>query len=127
MPFLKGKRKKWLLHRTGVNHVHMKFDVGRSGVKVVLELLHRSEDERLAMFEKLTQFKALLEEGFEGGLVWDYAYTRESGQEVARIYTELEGVDVHRQGDWEEMYEFMARKMHQLETNLLEIRDLIKN
>ena len=127
MSFLCGKRKKWLLHRTKVNNAHLKFEPGRSGVKVILELLHRSESKRLEMYEKIEQYKVILEQGFPEGLIWDYAYERESGQQVCRIYAELSGVDLHRQSQWEEMYTFMAEKMYQLENNFLEIRDLISD
>ena len=126
MPFLTGRRKKWLLHRTSVSHVHLLFDLSREDVKVVLELNHNDESKRLEMFEKIEKYKGIMDQGFEQGLIWDFAYQRDSGQEVCRIYVKLEGVDFHKQSQWEVMYEFMARQMFQLETNFLEIRDLIK-
>ncbi len=127
MYFLSGRKKKWLLHRTKVPNVHLKFDPDRNGVKVVLEIQHRNEEKRLEMFEKIEQYKVILEEDFDDGLIWDYVYEREPGIEVCRIYTELLGVDLHRQVQWEEMYTFMAEKMYLLERNFLEIRDLIDN
>ena len=127
MPFLQGKRKRWLLHRTKVNNVHLKFEPSRDGVKVILELLHRDENKRLEFYERIEQYKIILEQGFEDGLIWDFAYERESGQIVCRIYVELKGVDLHRQSQWEEMYGYMAENMNRLENNFLEIRDLIRD
>lgn len=126
MNYLRGRRKKWMLHQTKVNHVHLKFDPGRNGVQVILEILHRSEEQRLEVYEQIESCKGILEEGFENGLIWDFAFVRENGQEVCRIYTEKTGVDLHKMADWEEMYEFMAENMYQLELNFLEIRELIK-
>lgn len=123
---MKGRRKMWILHKTKVPHVQLKFDTGRDGVQVILELLHRSETERLEMYELIERCKGILEEGFENGLIWDFAYVRDNGQEVCRIYCEQKGLDLHRQADWEEMYTFMAENMYRLETNFLEIRELIK-
>lgn len=125
MPFLNGRQKKWLLHRTKVNNVHLKFEPGRDEVKVILEILHRNENKRIEMFEKIAKYKVIVEQGFPDGLVWDYTYRRESGQEVCRIYTERKGLDLHRQSQWGEIYTFMAATMYQLEANFLEIRDLI--
>lgn len=71
------------------------------------------------MYERIETYKAVLEEGFEEGLIWDFVVVRETGQEVCRIYTLLEGVDIHRKSDWP--------KMHFLQNNFLEIRDLIKD
>lgn len=123
--YLSGRKKKWLLHRTKINHVHLKFDTGRDAVQVVLEIMHRNEEERLNMYEKIEQCKSLLEDGFKDGLIWDFAYVRDTGQEVCRIYTELKGVDLHRQSDWGTMYPFMAENMFKLERNLLTFRDLL--
>jgi len=125
MPFLRGRRRTWVLHQTKVPNVHLKFEPDRNGVKVVLEIQHRNEEKRLEMFEKLEQYKVILEEGFENGLVWDFAFERETGQQVCRIFTMLSGVDINRQVQWEEMYTFMAQNMYKLETNFLELRELI--
>ena len=124
-PFLKGRRRIWMLHKTKVPHVQLKFDPGRDGIQIILELLHRNENERLEVYELLERCKTILEDGFSNGLIWDFAYMRENGQEVCRIYTEKKGLDIHRQRDWEEMYEFMAANMLQMEKNFLEVRELI--
>lgn len=126
MPFLKWKDKKWILHRTKIADVHLKFEPGRDGIKVILEIGHHDLNKRLEQYEKIEQYKVILEEGFEEGLIWDYAYTRDTGQEVCRIYTEKKGLDWHRQSQWEEIYTFMADNMQLLEQNFLEIRDLIR-
>jgi len=115
-----------MLHKTKVPHVQLKFEPGRDGVQVILELLHRSENERLELYELIERCKVILEEGFDDGLIWDFAYVRDNGQEVCRIYTEQKGLDLHRQADCEELYTFMAKSMYQLEKNFLEIRELIK-
>lgn len=45
--YLKGRRRMWKLHKTKVNHVHFRFEPGRENVQVMLEVLHRSEEQRL--------------------------------------------------------------------------------
>lgn len=125
MLYLRGRKKTWMLHRTKVSNVHLKFDPNRNGVRVVLEIQHKSEEKRLEMFERIEQYKSILEDGFESGLIWDFAYLKEEGNEVCLIYTELCGVDLYRQSQWETMYGFMAENMYLLENNFLEIRDLI--
>lgn len=127
MPFLKGRRRLWLLHKTTVPNVQLKFDPGRDRVQVILELLHRSESERLKKYELLEQCKSILEQGFSDGLIWDFAFVRENGQEVCRIYTEKQGLDMHKQSQWEEIYAFMASNMYTLERNFIEVRELIKD
>ena len=97
-PDLQFKKKKWILHRTKIKGVALRFDVGRKDAKVILELHNRSEKLRLKAFEVLERYKVIMEEGFENGLTWEFYYQRpDSGQEVCRIYTTLENVDLHRQ------------------------------
>lgn len=126
-PMLSWRRKKWVLHRTGINNIDLKFEPGRNGVAVILELNHRDEDRRLAMYGRLLQFKPILEQGMEGEMIWALVYTRDSGEEVSRIYTELKGVDIHRKRDWPEIFAFMAGKMEVMQNNFLDLVDFIKD
>jgi len=128
VPELKGRRKKWLLHRTGIPNVDLKFEAGRNDAKVILEVNHRSESQRLKTFEILERYKVLLEEGFEDGLIWDFCYLREdSGQMVCRIYTIQTGVDFHKRAQWPEIYNFFIANMLRLQRNFLEIKDMVRH
>jgi hypothetical protein len=124
-PYLARRKKTWMLHHTKVPNVHLRFDPGRKSVQVAIELLHRSEEKRLEMFETIEQYKSIIEKGFEHGLCWDFVYIRENGQEVCRIYTEKPGLDLHRENNWPDIFEFMASNMYRLERNFMKIRDLI--
>lgn len=120
-PYLRGRKKTWTLYDTKVKGVELKFDANREGAYVILEVNHRREDLRLEMFEKLTWYKDTLERDFPEGLIWDICFVRETGKEVARIYTAKEGMDLHRREDWGLFFSFMARRMYLLERNFMEI------
>jgi len=126
-PMLAWRKKKWILHRTGINNIDLKFEPGRNATMVILELNHRDEDRRLEMYERILHFKPVLEQQLEGELIWTLIYTRPSGEEVSRIYTELTGVDIHRKLDWPKMFEFMAKKMDILQQNFLDLSDFIRD
>jgi hypothetical protein len=126
-PMLRNKSKKWILHRTKIKGIALRFDAGRKNAAVMLELNHKNENKRLKAFEILEQYKLIIEEGFKNGLNWEFYHQREdSGQEVCRIYTELEGVDLHRQKQWPEIFNFFIENMIKLEENFLQIRDVLK-
>lgn len=125
-PYLKGRKKIWLLYNTKVKNVELKFDATRQGAYVILEVNHRKEDERLAMFEKLTWYKEMLEKDFPSGLIWDSGYIRESGQPVCRIYAACEGIDLHRRQDWGAFFSFMAQNMNRLQRNFTGIAEFIR-
>lgn len=126
VPQLRYKKKKWVLYDTGLNGIDLKFDVSRTEATVMIEINSRKEERRLEIFETLLKYHKFLEEGFENPLEWDFCYTRESGQEVCRIYCLLPNVDFHRQNQWPEIFNFFIHNMLILEHNLMELKDLLE-
>lgn len=116
-----------MLHRTKIPGVALRFEADRNNAKVILELSQRNEDKRLKAFEILQNYKVVLEDGFTDGLIWEFFHEREdSGQEVARIYNILPNVNLFRQTQWPDIFNFFIESMARLEENFLQIRDILK-
>jgi hypothetical protein len=127
VPELKHKKKKWVLYDTGLSGIDLKFDVTRNSALVMIEISSRHESRRLEIFENLQKYRKFIEQDFTEPLIWDFCFTRESGQEVCRIYAELKNVDFHRQNQWPEIFNFMIRNMLILETNLIDLKDILES
>ena len=125
-PYLRRRRKIWTLYNTKVKGVELKFDATRDGAFVILEVNLKNESERLDMFERLTWYKDTIEKDFPEGLIWDICFVRETGNQVARIYTSKTGIDFHRRSDWGEFFQFMARQMYLLERNFMSIAEYFR-
>lgn len=125
-PYLRGRKKIWTLYDTKVKGVELKFDATREGAYVILEVNHRGEEARLEMFERLTWYKDTLETDFPEGLTWDICFVRDTGKQVARIYTSKSGIDFHRRQDWGEFFSFMASQMYLLERNFMSIAEYLR-
>lgn len=125
-PYLRGRKKIWTLYDTKVKGVELKFDTTREGAFVILEVNHRGEEARLEMFERLTWYKDTLETDFPEGLTWDICFVRDTGKQVARIYTSKSGIDFHRRQDWGEFFSFMASQMYLLERNFMSIAEYLR-
>ena len=125
-PYLRGRKKTWVLYDTKVKGVELKFDATREGAFVILEVNHRGEEARLEMFERLTWYKDTLETDFPEGLTWDICFVRDTGKQVARIYTSKSGIDFHRRQDWGEFFSFMASQMYLLERNFMSIAEYLR-
>ena len=125
-PYLRGRKKIWTLYDTKVKGVELKFDATREGAFVILEVNHRGEEARLEMFERLTWYKDTLETDFPEGLTWDISFVRDTGKQVARIYTSKSGIDFHRRQDWGEFFSFMASQMYLLERNFMSIAEYLR-
>lgn len=125
-PLLLHKNKKWILHRTGVKDLALRFEVTRENAKVILELGSRSEKSRFKAYEFLERYKVVMEEGFSQGLIWEFFHERNDSQkQVCRIYTQLDQVDLHRQNQWPQIFQFFIENMSKLEENFLLLRDLL--
>ena len=124
LPKLKGKKKKWILYDTKINHVDLKFDIGRGTAIVALELNHRSEDLRLQVSELLEKYRSSLEKGFQDELIWDFDY-QINHKSVSRIYLKKDCLDFHRQDDWLAIFQFFALNMLLLQENFMEIQEFL--
>jgi hypothetical protein len=127
VPELRHKKKKWVLYDTGLSGIDLKFEVSRNEALVMIEINSRQENRRLEIFETLQKYRLLLEEGFTEPLNWDFCFTRESGQDVCRIYKSLPDVDFHRQNLWPDIFNFMIDTMLLLENNFMGIKDVLES
>ena len=126
IPALKRRKSKFLLYNTKMKSVEMKFDATREGAFVILEINHHDEKARLEKYEQFENYKVLMEKDFPEGLIWNFAYVRETGNEVCRIYTQKTGIDLHRRIQWMEFYQFMATEMLKLEKAFKIVKEAIE-
>ncbi len=104
-----------MLYNTKMKGVELKFDATRDGAFVILEINLSDPSLRLEKYEQFEQYKSVMEKQFPQGLIWDFAYIRECGTEVCRIYTYKSDIDIHRRIQWMDFYKFMAEEMLKLE------------
>jgi hypothetical protein len=126
IPAMRKRKSKFMLYNTKMKGVEMKFDATREGALVILEINHPDEARRLELYEKFEQYKIIMEKDFADGLIWDFAYVRESGEEVCRIYTSKTGIDIHRRIQWMEFYKFMSEEMLKLEKAFRMVKEVIE-
>ena len=104
----------------------MKFDATRKGASVILEINLSNAKQRLEKYEQFVLHKSTMEKQFPQGLIWDFAYIRECGTEVCRIYTEKTDIDLHRRIQWMEFYQFMSTEMLKLEKAFKLVKEVIE-
>lgn len=126
IPALKRRKSKFMLYNTKMKGVEMKFDATRLGAFVILEINLHDAKKRLEKYEQFEQYKSIMEKQFTEGLIWDFAYIRECGTEVCRIYTKKTGIDLHRPIHWMEFYKFMSTEMLKLESAFKVVKEAIE-
>ena len=126
IPALKKRKSKFMLYNTKIKGVELKFDATRDGAYVILEINHPDDTKRFELFEKFELYKSIMEKQFPAGLIWDFAYVRECGTEVCRIYSAKQGIDIHRRIQWMEFYQFMASEMNKLEKAFRTVKEALE-
>ena len=119
--------RKWVLYDTKIKDFSFKFYVDNKKAQVLIDIEHRSDEKRIAYFEKLEALRNILEEDFIKDLIFEKDYTLENGKTISRIWVEKLGVGVSNRNYWDEIFDFYNEKMNALELFYLEYDDFIKD
>lgn len=119
--------RKWVLYDTKIKDFSFKFFVDNKKAQVLIDIEQRSDEKRIAYFEKLEALKNILEEEFIKDLVFEKNYTLESGKTISRIWVEKTGVGFSNKNNWDTIFDFFNEKMHALEMFYLEYDEFIKD
>lgn len=121
-----GEPIVWMYYKTGIKGLELKFDVEKKTIRVALEVNARSEERRFNIFVELDNYKAILESGLSEEIFWEEEFELPEGKTVSRMFIELEGLKYHNRDNWPKIYKFMAENMYQLQSNFLDIHDILK-
>nr|WP_294926283.1 DUF4268 domain-containing protein [uncultured Flavobacterium sp.] len=119
--------RKWVLYDTKIKDFSFKFYVDNKKAQVLIDIEHRSEEKRIAYFEKLEALKNILDEEFIKDLVFEKNYTLESGKTISRIWVEKSGVGFSNRNNWDTIFDFFFEKMNAFEMFYLEYDEFIKD
>ncbi|MFB9079734.1 DUF4268 domain-containing protein [Flavobacterium procerum] len=119
--------RKWVLYDTKIKDFSFKFFVDNKKAQVLIDIEQRSEEKRIAYFEKIEALKTILEEEFIKDLVFEKNFTLESGKTISRIWVEKLGVGFSNRNNWDAIFDFFFEKMNALEMFYLEYDEFIKD
>ncbi|MNK71664.1 hypothetical protein D3C87_911220 [compost metagenome] len=119
--------RKWVLYDTKIKDFSFKFYVDNKKAQVLIDIEQRSDEKRIAYFEKLEALKNILEEEFIKDLVFEKNHTLESGKTISRIWVEKLGVGFSNKNTWDAIFDFFNENMHALEMFYLEYDEFIKD
>lgn len=119
--------RKWVLYDTKIKDFSFKFYVDNKKALVLIDIEHRSDEKRIAYFEKLEALKNILEEEFIKDLVFEKEFVLENGKTISRIWVEKLEVSVSNPKYWDEIFDFYNEKMNSLELFYKEYDDFIKD
>lgn len=119
--------RKWMLYDTKIKDFSFKFYVDNKKALVLIDIEHRSDEKRIAYFEKIEALKNILEEEFIKDLVFEKEFILENGKTISRIWIEKLEVSVSNRKFWDEIFDFYNEKMNSLELFYKEYDEFIKD
>ena len=122
----KGRTGKWIMNRTGINAINLKFHFDQSTALVGIDVETKNMDTRIAMFEKLETLKKQINKALGENTKWELEYIRENSKSISRVYTEIDNVDIFDKTCWNRVNMFFFDRMTALEDMFLEYKDYIK-
>jgi len=121
-----GQPIEWILYKTDIKGLELKFDVEKKVVRVALEINCKNEDQRFNIFVELDKYKSIIETNFAEELIWTDEFILPEGKMVSRIYTEMVGVKFHNRDNWLYIFKFMVENMFILQSNFLDIQPILR-
>jgi hypothetical protein len=122
-----GEPVQWLLYRTGIKGVELKFDLENKFIRLVLEVNSKSDDRRFDIFVELDRYRKIIETGFDNKLGWFDDFELPEGKMVSRVHIELHGLNYYNTENWPEIFKFMAENMHALQSNFIDILPILED
>ena len=124
--FGKSFPRKWLLYKTGIKGISLKFhfDLKKAVVSLVVE---GDLEQRIENWEKLISLKSILLEGYLPNAIFVDEFILENGKEISRIYVKKDGVSIHNKNTWQETMVFFFEKMSLLEDFFTVYEDILRN
>lgn len=122
----KGKPAKWIMNRTGINQLKLKFDLDTEKATVGIDIETRNLDKRLELMDKMESVRTILEKSLGSALTWEIDHILPTGKSISRICLEKRDVSIYEKDTWPEVFPFFYKNMMKLEEFFGEYRDYLK-
>jgi len=121
-----GRSGKWILDKTGINALNLKFHFDTSEAIVGIDLETRNLDRRIELFGKLESLKKQVEKALGDSTRWELEYIRENDKAISRIYTSIGNVSILDKKSWNRVNMFFFDRMTALEDFYSEYGDYLR-
>ncbi len=106
---------KWLNYQTGVKDVFFRVEADKKGGRVSIDLQHPDEGLRELFFEQFREFSKMMLSYLETEMIWDKEYVLPNGRIISRIYVEKKGLNIYKEDDWRDFFEFFETYLTRLD------------
>lgn len=123
--FGKSYPRKWLLYKTDVKGISLKFHFDLKQAIVSMDV-DGDLEQRIKNWEKIISLKSILLDEYLSDVLFEDEYFLENGKEISRVYVEKKQVSIHNKNTWQETMVFFYDKMSQLEGFFMDYEEILK-
>jgi len=121
-----GLNKKWMLYKTGVKGIELKFGFEEKNCTVAIEI-DLSNNKAEEYINKIRILKDELSQNTTYRLIFENKILPESLKSVYHIFFEKENLSFKNQKDWPDIFTFFFEQMLIIEEFMIENKEILKN
>jgi hypothetical protein len=113
----------WLNYKTGARHIYFRMDVLSNTASVAIELQHPDPQQRHIHFDQMLRLRPVLEEATGEHWDWDRYFKDEHENELSRIGTTINDVNIFNESDWPLIISFLKPRIIALDRFWHDVKD----
>ncbi len=110
-----GEKINWINYKTGIPHLFFRMNADKDQAYIGVEIMHRNPEQPTRLYEQWVSLKPMLEEATGESWHWEPRYSNETGQELSRIYSTLQPVNIFKESDWPAIISFLKPRLMALD------------
>ncbi len=121
-----GEKINWINYKTGQKDIRFVLQVDGSAY-IAIEFSHKDAEQQDLQFEKLLQFKKILELTLKEEWNWERKIILADGRMISRVFCELQNVSIMNKNDWPQLISFFKQRIIALDTFWSEYKFAFEN
>lgn len=116
VPSAEGLKINWVNYHTRVKDVYFRMQADKRSAVISISMEHRDPGMQELYFEQFLELKSLLHDALGEQWTWQLHGKGADGKIISRIYKEIAGVSIFKNGDWPELISFFKPRIIALDS-----------
>ena len=119
-----GNKVKWINYNTGIRHLYIRLEANKKSARLCIELQHKDDEIRGLFYEQFLVLKTVFHETMEVEWNWIENNKNETGDEISRIYIEINNFNIFEKSTWKKAFKFYEEYLLKFDSFWIEFKDL---
>jgi len=127
IPSAEGLEINWVNYKTGVKNIFFRMNAEQKFAVISIDITHPDQETRMLYFEQFKAFKILFNEALNEEWTWETETVNDFGAPLSRISTELNGVSIFNQNDWQALISFLKPRIIALDQFWTDVKPIFES